>query len=43
MDKTAHEIVQLAREKDSWTSLDFFEDIFEGFQEFHGDRLFGDD
>ncbi|AND72062.1 MULTISPECIES: acetyl-CoA carboxylase carboxyl transferase subunit alpha [Enterococcus] len=43
MDKTAHEIVQLAREKDRWTSLDFFEDIFEGFQEFHGDRLFGDD
>jgi len=27
MDKTAHEIVQLAREKDRWTSLDFFEDI----------------
>ncbi|MGX7174091.1 acetyl-CoA carboxylase carboxyl transferase subunit alpha [Enterococcus ratti] len=43
MDKTAHEIVQLAREKNRWTSLDFFENIFEEFQEFHGDRLFGDD
>ncbi|MBF8807764.1 MAG: acetyl-CoA carboxylase carboxyl transferase subunit alpha [Enterococcus lacertideformus] len=43
MDKTAHEIVQLAREKDRWTSLDCFEAIFEDFQEFHGDRLFGDD
>ena len=43
MDRTAHEIVQLAREKDRWTSLDFFENIFEGFREFHGDRLFGDD
>ncbi|WP_165007041.1 MULTISPECIES: acetyl-CoA carboxylase carboxyl transferase subunit alpha [unclassified Enterococcus] len=43
MDKTAHEVVQLARAKERWTSLDFFEEIFEGFQEFHGDRLFGDD
>lgn len=43
MNKTAHDIVQLARAKDRWTSLDFFETIFEGFQEFHGDRLFGDD
>lgn len=43
MSKTAHEIVQLARDKDRWTSIDFFEEIFEGFQELHGDRLFGDD
>ncbi|MGM0156861.1 acetyl-coenzyme A carboxylase carboxyl transferase subunit alpha [Enterococcus sp. AZ191] len=43
MDRTAYEIVQLARERDRWTSLDFFENIFEGFREFHGDRLFGDD
>lgn len=43
MNKTAHEVVQLARAKERWTSLDFFEEIFDGFQEFHGDRLFGDD
>lgn len=40
---TANEIVQLARKQDRPTSLDYFEDIFEDFQEFHGDRLFADD
>ncbi|MGM0123858.1 acetyl-coenzyme A carboxylase carboxyl transferase subunit alpha [Enterococcus sp. AZ194] len=43
MTNTAHEIVQLARHKDRLTSLDYFERIFDGFQEFHGDRLFSDD
>lgn len=43
MNKTAHEVVQLARAKERWTSLEFFDEIFEGFREFHGDRLFGDD
>ncbi|WP_265458926.1 acetyl-CoA carboxylase carboxyl transferase subunit alpha [Enterococcus sp. HY326] len=40
---TANEIVQLARKQDRPTSLDYFETIFEDFQEFHGDRLFADD
>ncbi len=43
MDKTAHDVVQLARAKERWTSLDFFEEIFDSFEECHGDRLFGDD
>ncbi len=43
MNKTAHEVVQLARAKERWTSLEFFDEIFEGFRELHGDRLFGDD
>lgn len=43
MDKTAHHVVQLARAKERWTSLDFFEEIFDSFKECHGDRLFADD
>ncbi|MFV0558184.1 MAG: acetyl-CoA carboxylase carboxyl transferase subunit alpha [Enterococcus sp.] len=43
MANTAHEIVQLARDKNRLTALDFFETVFEGYQEFHGDRLFSDD
>ena len=43
MDKTAHDVVQLARAKERWTSLDFFEEIFDSFEECHGDRLFADD
>lgn len=40
---SANEIVQLARKQDRPTSLDYFQDIFDDFQEFHGDRLFADD
>lgn len=43
MTNTAHEIVQLARHKDRLTSLDYFEQLFDDFQELHGDRLFSDD
>ncbi|SES65343.1 acetyl-CoA carboxylase carboxyl transferase subunit alpha [Enterococcus malodoratus] len=43
MSLTAGEIVKLARHQDRLTSLDYFEKIFTEFQEFHGDRLFGDD
>ncbi|KAF1303884.1 MULTISPECIES: acetyl-CoA carboxylase carboxyl transferase subunit alpha [Enterococcus] len=43
MKKTAAEILQQARGKDRLTALDYFELIFENFQELHGDRLFGDD
>ena len=40
---SANEIVQLARAKDRPTSLEFFQEVFTGFQELHGDRLFADD
>ena len=43
MSRTAHEIVQLARAKERLTALDFFERLFDDYQEFHGDRLFADD
>lgn len=43
MTRTAHEIVQIARSKDRLTALDYFEGIFDDFQEFHGDRFFADD
>lgn len=43
MTKSAHEIIQIARSKDRLTALDYFEGIFDGFQEFHGDRFFADD
>ncbi len=43
MTRTAHEIVQIARSKDRLTALDYFEKIFDEYQEFHGDRLFSDD
>lgn len=43
MSKSAHEIVQLARSKDRLTALDYFEGIFDNFQEFHGDRFYADD
>lgn len=39
----AHEIVQLARAKERMTALEFFEEVFEDYQGFHGDRLFSDD
>lgn len=40
---SANEIVQLARAKDRPTALEFFDELFEGYQELHGDRLFADD
>lgn len=40
---TASEIVKQARDLARPTSLDYFLTLFEDFQEFHGDRLFGDD
>jgi len=43
MSLTAGEIVKLARHQDRLTSLDYFKKVFTDFQEFHGDRLFGDD
>ncbi|OTN76206.1 acetyl-CoA carboxylase, carboxyl transferase, alpha subunit [Enterococcus sp. 8G7_MSG3316] len=43
MHKTADEIVELARHKDRLTALDYFETVFTDFEEFHGDRLFGED
>ncbi|GCF92329.1 acetyl-coenzyme A carboxylase carboxyl transferase subunit alpha [Enterococcus florum] len=43
MTLSAGEVVKLARSADRMTSLDIVEKVFEGFQEFHGDRLFGDD
>ncbi|KAF1296823.1 acetyl-CoA carboxylase carboxyltransferase subunit alpha [Enterococcus sp. JM4C] len=43
MTNRAHEIVQLARHKDRLTSLDYFERLFDHFEELHGDRLFSDD
>ncbi len=42
MTRAAHEIVELARSKDRLTALDYFEGIFSEFEEFHGDRLFGE-
>ncbi|WP_430612236.1 acetyl-CoA carboxylase carboxyl transferase subunit alpha [Enterococcus sp. DIV0876] len=43
MHKTADEIVELARHKDRLTALEYFELVFSDFEEFHGDRLFGED
>lgn len=40
---SAGEIVKLAREQDRFTSLDYFNTIFDDFIEFHGDRLYSDD
>lgn len=41
--KTANEIVKLARDANRISSLEFFENIFDSFTEFHGDRYYGDD
>lgn len=43
MEKTANDIVVLARKQDRLTSLAYIADIFDEFTEFHGDRYFGDD
>lgn len=40
---SAGDIVKLARKQDRFTSLDYFNAIFDDFIEFHGDRLFSDD
>ena len=37
------ERVQIARSNDRPTALDYIQEIFTGFMEFHGDRYFGDD
>lgn len=42
-EKSAWERVQLARDKKRPTAKDYIEALFEGFYEFHGDRLFADD
>ncbi|PXV96225.1 acetyl-CoA carboxylase carboxyltransferase subunit alpha [Lachnotalea glycerini] len=41
--KTAWEQVQIARMSDRPTALDYINEIFDVFEELHGDRLFGDD
>lgn len=41
--KTAWERVQLARAKDRPVASDYIERLFEDYQEYHGDRQFGDD
>lgn len=43
MEKNAYKIVSLARDKDRMTSLDIIQEVFDQFQEFHGDRLYADD
>lgn len=43
MEKTANDIVTLARSQDRFTSLEYIDSIFDDFVEFHGDRYFGDD
>ena len=42
-EKTAWERVQVSRQKDRPIGEDYIEGIFEGFMEFHGDRMYGDD
>jgi acetyl-CoA carboxylase carboxyl transferase subunit beta len=39
----AWQIVQLARQQDRPNTLEYISGIFSGFQQLHGDRLFGDD
>ena len=41
--RSAWERVQLARHPQRPHTLDYIPRIFTGFQEIHGDRLFGDD
>lgn len=40
---SADEVVKKARQKNRPTSLDIINEIFDSFQELHGDRLFADD
>ena len=41
--KSAWDTVLLSRKADRPTALDYIEELFEDFTEFHGDRYFGDD
>lgn len=41
--KTAWDTVQLSRKSDRPVALDYIDQIFDDFMEFHGDRYFGDD
>lgn len=41
--RSAWDHVQLARHPERPHSIDYIKRVFEGFQEIHGDRLFGDD
>jgi acetyl-CoA carboxylase carboxyl transferase subunit alpha len=43
MEKTANDIVTLARAQDRFTTLEYIEAIFDDFVELHGDRYFADD
>ncbi|URZ86647.1 acetyl-CoA carboxylase carboxyl transferase subunit alpha [Floricoccus penangensis] len=43
MTKNAYDILKLAREQSKLTSLDFMNQVFTDFMEFHGDRYYGDD
>ena len=43
MSQTPYERVKLARSSGRPTGLDYINNIFKGFIEFHGDRRFGDD
>lgn len=43
MEKTANDIIALARAQDRYTTLEYIAAIFDDFMEFHGDRYFGDD
>ena len=42
-EKTAWERVRLSRAKDRPVGEDYIQGIFDGFVEFHGDRMYGDD
>lgn len=43
MSETAHQRVKLARDSKRPTGLDYIQNIFKGFVEFHGDRRYADD
>lgn len=43
MEKSANDIVTLARAQNRYTTLEYIDAVFADFMEFHGDRYFGDD
>ncbi len=43
MSETAYKRVKLARDKNRPTGLDYIQNLFHGFIEFHGDRCYADD
>ena len=43
MSEAAYDRVKLARDNHRPTGLDYIQNIFQGFTEFHGDRRYGDD